>query len=170
VNGVAVAEWVASASSDPSPLTVRHDSKGEYLLIDTLEGAHTASPGDWIIRGVKGEFYPCKPDIFTQTYEPALNPSSNDADTPAVAPSSGDVVAEYHDLANALQAAAFREGTHEHNERAKDFRIKADAERNRAAREKLDALVIRALSRQTDVVVTEGASASRQAGSSVSET
>jgi hypothetical protein len=41
------------------------------LLIPTLEGNHTASPGDWIIKGVKGEFYPCKPDIFAATYEPA---------------------------------------------------------------------------------------------------
>jgi hypothetical protein len=40
--------------------------------IRTLEGTMHASPGDWIIRGVKGEFYPCKPDIFEATYEPAL--------------------------------------------------------------------------------------------------
>lgn len=40
-----------------------------YLIINTLEGAHNAFVGDWIIRGVKGEFYPCKPDIFEQTYE-----------------------------------------------------------------------------------------------------
>ncbi len=39
--------------------------------IDTLEGDMLASPGDWIIRGAKGEFYPCKPDIFDATYEPA---------------------------------------------------------------------------------------------------
>lgn len=41
------------------------------MWIDTLEGGHTASPGDWIIRGVAGEYYPCKPGIFEQTYEPA---------------------------------------------------------------------------------------------------
>jgi hypothetical protein len=39
------------------------------LTIGTLEGDHHASVGDWIIRGVKGEFYPCKPDIFEATYE-----------------------------------------------------------------------------------------------------
>lgn len=38
--------------------------------IETPEGTMHASPGDWIIRGVKGEFYPCKPDIFDATYEP----------------------------------------------------------------------------------------------------
>lgn len=40
------------------------------VLIQTLEGVHTTKPLDWIIKGVKGEFYPCKPDIFKMTYEP----------------------------------------------------------------------------------------------------
>jgi len=40
------------------------------FIIPTLEGDHTANVGDWIIKGVAGEFYPCKPDIFKQTYEP----------------------------------------------------------------------------------------------------
>ncbi|WP_217649208.1 hypothetical protein [Yersinia ruckeri] len=39
------------------------------LKIHTLEGVMTASKGDWIIKGVKGEFYPCKPDIFAATYD-----------------------------------------------------------------------------------------------------
>jgi hypothetical protein len=39
--------------------------------IATLEGQHIVSVGDFIIKGVKGEFYPCKPDIFEMTYEPA---------------------------------------------------------------------------------------------------
>ncbi len=38
--------------------------------IDTLEGGHVACPGDWIITGVKGEKYPCKPDVFEETYTP----------------------------------------------------------------------------------------------------
>ena len=41
------------------------------LVIDTLEGAMTANIGDWIIRGVKGELYPIKDQIFQETYEPA---------------------------------------------------------------------------------------------------
>ena len=45
-----------------------HDTFG---LITTLEGLHIVTPGDWIITGVKGEHYPCKPDIFEQTYERA---------------------------------------------------------------------------------------------------
>lgn len=39
------------------------------VIIPTLEGKMTAMPGDWIIKGVKGECYPCKPDIFAATYE-----------------------------------------------------------------------------------------------------
>jgi hypothetical protein len=42
------------------------------ILIETLEGQMRAQPGDWIIRGIKGELYPCKPDIFAASYEPAL--------------------------------------------------------------------------------------------------
>ena len=38
--------------------------------MDTLEGEHTVCPGDWIVTGVKGEMYPCKPDIFAATYDP----------------------------------------------------------------------------------------------------
>jgi hypothetical protein len=40
------------------------------LVISTLEGNMIASPGDWVIRGISGEYYPCKPDIFKKTYEP----------------------------------------------------------------------------------------------------
>lgn len=48
----------------------------ETLSIATLEGTMSASIGDWIIKGVKNEFYPCKPDIFTATYE-AVEASSD---------------------------------------------------------------------------------------------
>lgn len=40
-----------------------------FLMIPTLESPHEANAGDWIIKGVKGEFYPCKPDIFEATYD-----------------------------------------------------------------------------------------------------
>lgn len=43
------------------------------LKIETLEGTMNASLGDWIIKGVNGEFYPCKPEIFEKTYEPVNN-------------------------------------------------------------------------------------------------
>jgi hypothetical protein len=41
----------------------------EHGWIDTKEGGHIVCPNDWVITGVKGEFYPCKPDIFAETYE-----------------------------------------------------------------------------------------------------
>jgi len=41
-----------------------------WMEIPTLKGVHRADYGDWIIKGVAGEFYPCKPEIFAKTYEP----------------------------------------------------------------------------------------------------
>ena len=55
--------WPEGVMVHPLPLKWR---------IDTLEGGHVVTPGDWIIIGVKGERYPCKPDIFALTYEPML--------------------------------------------------------------------------------------------------
>ena len=48
---------------------VGKDALAVYMEIETLEGNHKCSIGDYIIKGVQGEFYPCKPDIFEQTYE-----------------------------------------------------------------------------------------------------
>lgn len=45
------------------------DKDNPYIKIETLEGTMKASVGDYIIKGVNGEFYPCKPDIFKATYE-----------------------------------------------------------------------------------------------------
>lgn len=53
---------------DESEASASGDSKKCELYIDTLEGVMTASRGDYIIKGVQGEFYPCKPDIFKATY------------------------------------------------------------------------------------------------------
>ena len=65
----ALAEWCGGTFSyDPNP-GQEHKTYYWSIAIPTLEGSMTASLGDWIIRGVQGEFYPCKPDIFTQTYE-----------------------------------------------------------------------------------------------------
>src|SRR5688500_9265912 len=62
---IALADWRGGTSHMMEP------PKGNAggIHIATLEGAMVASPGDWIIRGVQGEFYPCKPDIFAATYE-----------------------------------------------------------------------------------------------------
>jgi hypothetical protein len=48
------------------------DGREGPVLIETLEGTMSGQVGDWIIKGVQGEFYPCKPEIFEATYEPAL--------------------------------------------------------------------------------------------------
>lgn len=61
----AIIDWMLANGG-----TARHHDGPSALSIDTLEGTMTAVPGDWVIKGVKGEFYPCKPDIFEATYEP----------------------------------------------------------------------------------------------------
>jgi hypothetical protein len=58
-----------------STTEVSQDLGDPALIIPTLEGTMRAEVGDWIIKGVKGELYPCKPDIFAATYEPASNPA-----------------------------------------------------------------------------------------------
>lgn len=49
------------------------DERTQTMYIETLEGPHIARVGDYIIRGVAGEYYACKPDIFAATYEEVLN-------------------------------------------------------------------------------------------------
>ncbi len=60
-------DLVAFLGKSDRPITSERDGT---LAITTLEGTMTAEPGDYIIRGVQGEYYPCKPDIFEATYEP----------------------------------------------------------------------------------------------------
>lgn len=60
-NAADVLSWAAGAA--------KIKEEGEALLIETMEGTLRADRDDWIIRGVKGEFYPCKPDIFAATYD-----------------------------------------------------------------------------------------------------
>lgn len=59
-------DWICEAEGHE-----RCRYQGENLQIHTLEGIMYADPGDWIIIGVQGEIYPCKPGIFAATYEPA---------------------------------------------------------------------------------------------------
>lgn len=59
-NAVPLLDWIGTHARQ----------EGSCLIIHTLEGDHEASLGDWIIKGVQGEFYPCKPEIFNATYEP----------------------------------------------------------------------------------------------------
>lgn len=71
-------EWMNAAwqknNDEPGALFPKNypNSDGQdELIIFTLEGCHIVTFDDWIIKGVKGELYPCKPDVFEQTYEPA---------------------------------------------------------------------------------------------------
>lgn len=71
----AVLEWTRG-----KPFVEPDDQPGALtmsLKINTLEGVMKAAPGDWVIRGVKGEFYPCKPDIFEATYDRVEEPDAN---------------------------------------------------------------------------------------------
>jgi hypothetical protein len=57
------------------PAVIRKTAPGRHAdegipWVPTLEGGHVVTPGDWIITGIQGEHYPCKPDIFAATYEP----------------------------------------------------------------------------------------------------
>jgi hypothetical protein len=66
-----IIDWIVAGQGsaayrdhDPDPMALPRAT----IAIDTLEGTVVASPGDWVIKGVAGEFYPCKPDIFAATY------------------------------------------------------------------------------------------------------
>ena len=63
-SAAAIMKWVDSAGG-----TSRYS--GESLTIVTLEGDMKAAPGWWVIRGLAGEHYPCDPDVFAKSYEPA---------------------------------------------------------------------------------------------------
>lgn len=66
-------DWFHQAVSDNRVITHGLGKFGEgpaFVEIHTLEGVMRGDLGDWIIQGVKGELYPCKPDIFAATYEP----------------------------------------------------------------------------------------------------
>jgi len=71
-----IARWANASDEpmdDPTITYIVNDARPNEaydMLIQTLEGGLSASVGDFIIRGVKGEFYACKPDIFLMTYEP----------------------------------------------------------------------------------------------------
>lgn len=60
--------WIGSNDGDAKRVHATRPELG--LVIHTLEGGMRAEPGDWIIKGVAGEFYPCRDDIFRATYEP----------------------------------------------------------------------------------------------------
>lgn len=85
-----IPEWLSAAMAGGGNVWLALND-GPKLMIATLEGDHRADPGDWIIRGVKGELYPCKPDIFAATYE-SVSPAASlspSLPTEAAHPSTG---------------------------------------------------------------------------------
>ena len=62
-------EWITEAIQEGKVYFSNIGEENVVMKIETLEGTHTANRGDYIIQGVKGELYPCKPDIFEMTYE-----------------------------------------------------------------------------------------------------
>ena len=84
------------------------------LYIKTLEGEMHASPGDWIITGVNGEQYPCKPDIFEKTYEPAEVAENKDTELARLR-------AERDELRAALEGVVAVRGYAESIERGEDW-------------------------------------------------
>lgn len=72
-NGFEIRKWSDTNVLESPVLEPTEDNlTGEYLQIYTLEGTMTAIVGDYIIRGIQGEYYPCKPDIFHKTYEEVI--------------------------------------------------------------------------------------------------
>lgn len=65
-----VAAWLNDNGCAFRAKTHPTDATKDELTILTLEGDMRAEPGDWIIKGTRGEFYPCKPDAFADTFEP----------------------------------------------------------------------------------------------------
>lgn len=70
-----VPAWLAQAIDEGAIQPVFRGEDYWYLTVKTLEGPMTAGPGDWIIRGVEGELYPCKASVFDKTYE-AVEPDT----------------------------------------------------------------------------------------------
>lgn len=64
-----ICQWAEESTPEGKVIPVVMHRFDSTLLIHTLEGTMTAQLGDFIIKGVQGEFYPCKPDIFAETYE-----------------------------------------------------------------------------------------------------
>jgi len=64
--------WQKEPSKGAMWISLDNNPEREKLVVGTLEGVHNIDWNDWIIQGIKGELYPCKPDIFEKTYEGPL--------------------------------------------------------------------------------------------------
>lgn len=69
MNAQVILDWIGAQAR----IVQLSNGKTVGMSISTLEGVMTANVGDYIIKGIQGEFYPCKPDIFQQTYEEVIS-------------------------------------------------------------------------------------------------
>ena len=81
-NTVALIDWIKGVDSSTvyhlvAPQIMREVEAAGGISIKTIEGTMIAQQGDWIIKGIKGEFYPCKPDIFAATYDSVAETSTD---------------------------------------------------------------------------------------------
>lgn len=72
--------WLSGAVVGSRPRRIYYASPPALIVVDTLEGQMKAYPDDWIIKGVQGELYPCRPAIFEATYEEVGDEVSEEAD------------------------------------------------------------------------------------------
>lgn len=79
INMNEIIDWINQGKNENERYKAWHD--GTNIHIETLEGTMRADCFDWIIKGVKGEFYPCKPDIFEETYEKVWSDPDDMQDT-----------------------------------------------------------------------------------------
>jgi hypothetical protein len=82
-DGDVLPDWWSVACTRGEHIGGVSTAKNGQLLVFTLEGVMRADPGDWIVRGIKGELYLVKPDIFAATYEPEQAGRRGDTPTPA---------------------------------------------------------------------------------------
>ena len=101
------------------PIVVRAYQTEKKLSIETLEGTMTANPGDFIITGVKGEQYPCKPDVFFATY---------DIEDTSITDTVIDNLSEWSSLVNTLYGANNKDVRKKHLDEimAEDYKNKKD--------------------------------------------
>lgn len=83
------------------------DENGPVLMIPTLEGVMKAQVGDWIIKGVKGEFYPCKPDIFEKTYSEAAKEQPVEEGWSGILTETRAMAARLNDINSFMASDAF---------------------------------------------------------------
>lgn len=150
-------EWLGEAISGPEEgagsIWVRHKPEGgvAYLCIGTLEGPHIANHGDWIIQGIKGELYPCKPDIFEATYSAAIAPELEKAMADSKRSLLLDMQQESIELRMALHAAEeqFADYALQHERKAdrferEGFMLEAAESRRKAERNRQLVAICRA--------------------------